>query len=161
MSFEANAVSGVVMRYLTTIESLSGLTAVCFASGGAGVVVAQRYNIFGIGVRAPAIGVVAGNYISGVLVPVVMQGPITVTASGLLASGADNRPLYLGSGGLIISQSGFVDGASSGHGAQPTDQASGMSGIYVQSLGVSISGGIWVQPGGIRSGLFSGGLTQY
>jgi hypothetical protein len=138
-------------------QAMSGVLAVTWGSGGCFVVPAERNS----GFRLPAIGVVAGNFVSGDLVPVVRRGVVSTANSGTIASGFPGRYLYVGSGGRIINQSGFMGGASSGHGAEPTPAGSGYSGALVQRIGVSVSGGIDVCIGEITSGLFSGFLGQY
>lgn len=149
--------SGCVIDWLACEQALSGLRAVAWGSGGCFVVAAERTS----GLRLPAIGVTVGQYVSGDVVSVVRRGLVRISFSGGIASGFPGRPLYVGSGGLVINQSGFMEGASSGHGAAPTLVGSGLSGILVQQIGVAISGGLDVQVGEARSGLISGLLGQY
>lgn len=138
-------------------QDVSGVIAVAWDSGSIGVVPAQRTS----GLRLPAVGVVLGSHLSGALATVITRGLVTTTNSGAVASGFAGRPLYVGSGGLVINFSGFMDGASSGHGAAPTAAGSGYSGALVQPLGLAISGGVYVQLGEVRSGLLSGLLGQF
>lgn len=149
--------SGCVTDLFFCEAAISGIVAVAWGSGGCFLVPAQRAS----GLRLPAVGVVAGNFASGANVPVIRQGLVTTALSGLIASGFPGQPLYVGSGGLIINQSGFCGGASSGQGAAPTAAGSGYSGALVQQVGVSVSGGIDVFLGEARSGLISGLLGQY
>lgn len=149
--------SGTVVDLIACEQLISGLLAVAWGSGGCFVVPAERTS----GLRSFVIGACAGTFASGDVVPVVRQGILSTSASGTIASGFFGRFLYLGSGGLIINQSGFMDGASSGHGAQPTAAGSGYSGAMVVPMGISVSGGIDVRIGELRSGLFSGGGGQY
>lgn len=149
--------SGTVIDFLACEQDISGVIAVAWGSGACFVVPAERKS----GLRVPAIGVVAGNFASGAIVPVVRQGIVHATASGAIASGFLGGHLYLGSGGLIINQSGYMEGSSSGHGAAPTDALSGYSGALVQSLGISVSGGIDIHLKDLRSGLLSGLGSQY
>lgn len=150
--------SGTTVDYFNCEQAISGIRAVTWGSGGCFIVPAERAS----GLRLPAIGVVAGNFASGASVPVIRKGRIGYTFSGAVASGFPNRFLYVGSGGLLINQSGFMGGASSGQGAAPTDAATGYSGALVQRIAVSISGGVDVLVDGlITSGLFSGLLGQF
>jgi len=150
--------SGCVIDYYACEQAVSGVIAVAWGSGGCFVVPAQRSS----GLRLPSIGVVAGNFVSGDIVPVVRHGRILSSPSGTLASGFFGKFLYVGSGGLLINQSGFMEGTSSGHGAGPTAAGSGYSGSLVQRIGVSVSGGIDVLIDvNITSGLHSGFLGQY
>lgn len=149
--------SGTVIDFVACEQAISGIRAVAWGSGGCFVVAAERTS----GLRLPAIGVVAGNFVSGDVVPVVRRGIVRIAASGTIASGFPGRNLYVGSGGLIINQSGFMAGASSGEGAAPTAAGSGYSGALVQVVGISVSGGIDVWFGEPRSGLISGLLGQY
>lgn len=149
--------SGCVIDLIPCEEAISGVRAVAWGSGGCFVVNAQRHS----GLRMPAIGVVAGNFASGDVVPVVRAGIVGYTFSGAVASGFPGQFVYVGSGGLVINQSGFMAGASSGLGAAPTPAGSGGSGYWVQRIGVSISGGLHVLPdSNLHSGLISGLLSQ-
>lgn len=152
-----NLNSGCVIDFIACEQAVSGIIAVAWGSGKCFVVPAER----GSGLRLPAIGIVAGNFVSGAIVPVVRRGLVRGVTSGVMASGLLPIYLYLGSGGLIIDQSGFHEGLSSGHGAAPTAAGSGYSGALVQRLGSPISGGIDVQIGELTSGLFSGLLGQF
>lgn len=146
--------SGSVIDYVACEAAISGIIAVVWGSGGCFVVPAERAS----GLRLPAIGVVAGNFVSGDIVPVVRAGLAHIAASGAIASGARGL-LYVGSGGLIVNQSGFMGGASSGQGAQPIAENSGS---LVQRIGMAVSGGIDVRLDTfLSSGLFSGGLGQW
>lgn len=149
--------SGCVVDYFACEEAISGVRAVAWGSGGCFLVNAQR----GSGLRLPAVGVAVGNYASGAVVSVITKGLVGVAFSGGAASGFFGSYLYVGSGGLLINQSGFMGGSSSGQGAAPTPAASGYSGSMVQPVGVSVSGGLFVQVGEIRSGLLSGLLGAY
>lgn len=136
---------------MTTAELISGLKAVTIASGdGSTIVRAERQS----GLRLPAIGVTSVGGVSGARVVVVWHGPISHASSGMIASGFHGENLFVGSGGLIINQSGFHGGASSG--------APFLSGSLCQRLGYAISGGIFVQVDRTpTSGLYSGLLGQY
>lgn len=149
--------SGCVVDYIACEEAISGVRAVAWGSGGCFLVNAQRTS----GLRSPAIGVAVGNYVSGDVVTVVRRGLVRHASSGTIASGFFGRYLYCGSGGLIINQSGFMGGTSSGEGAAPTAAGSGYSGALVQRVGVSVSGGIDVNVEELTSGLISGHLGQY
>lgn len=138
-------------------QAVSGLIAVAWGSGGCFVVPAERAS----GLRSKVVGVVLGTHASGAEVTVIQNGFVRPSFSGGIASGFPGRLLYLGSGGLVINQSGFMDGASSGHGAAPTVHTSGHSGVMVVPVGVAISGGLYVQIGEARSGLLSGELGQW
>jgi hypothetical protein len=121
-------------------ETISGLVAVAFGSGGTSIVRAQP----GSGLRMPAIGISVTNVLSGALCPVVIIGKVMVSWSGGIAgSGVYGicRTAYVGSGGLILNSSGYVTGASSGGGPAQTDT----SGRCVQRVGQFISGGLFVQ----------------
>ena len=149
--------SGTVIDLVACEMALSGIRAVAWGSGGCFVVTAERTS----GLRLPSIGVVAGNFVSGDVVPVVRRGMVRSASSGVIASGFFGQFLYVGSGGLIINQSGFMEGASSGQGAAPTPAGSGYSGALVQRIGVAISGGIDVFGEALTSGLISGHLSQF
>ena len=150
--------SGTVIDLYACEMALSGVRAVAWGSGGCYVVAAERTS----GLRLPAIGVVAGNFVSGDVVPVVRRGIVGTASSGAIASGFPGRFLYVGSGGLIINQSGYMGGTSSGEGAAPTPAGSGYSGALVQRIGVAVSGGIDVfVDSQLTSGLLSGHLGQY
>lgn len=147
--------SGTVVDLIASEQAISGIVAVAWGSGGCFVVPAERQS----GFRLPAIGVVAGNFVSGDIVPVVRRGIVTGAASGLLASGC-SKYLYVGSGGLLVNLSGFMGGTSSGVGPNPT-VTGGVSGQLVQRIGVAVSGGIDVNVGEVTSGLLSGSLGAY
>lgn len=151
--------SGCVIDILPCEQAISGIIAVAWGSGGCFVVPAERQS----GLRLPAIGVVFGNFASGAFVPVVRRGLVTTSLSGLIASGQPGWPAYVGSGGLIVNQSGFGAGPSSGAGPNPSLAAgAGMSGALVQRIGEFVSGGIDVCPDtNLASGLSSGLLGQY
>lgn len=149
--------SGTVVDLIACEQAISGVIAVAWGSGGCFVVPAERRS----GLRTPAIGVVAGNFASGDIVPVVRRGWVRTAASGAIASGQFGRHLYLGSGGLIVNQSGYMAGASSGTGPNPVLNTGEISGSLVQRVGVSISGGIDVNIGEVTSGLLSGQLGQW
>lgn len=148
--------SGCVVDFFPCEQDMSGVVAVAWGSGGCAVVPAERAS----GLRLPAVGVVAGSFVSGDTVPVVRRGRVGDPGSGTVASGGRGL-LYVGSGGLIVNQSGFMGGASSGAGPGGCAFASGLSGSLTQSVGVRVSGGIDVQIGEPRSGLISGLLGQY
>lgn len=148
---------GAVIEPFQCGQDVSGVIAVALDSGGCTVVPAERQS----GLRLPAFGVVAGMHLSGAVALVVTRGVVAVPNSGTVASGFPGRPLYVGSGGLLINQSGFMAGASSGHGAAPTAAGSGHSGALVQAVAIALSGTIYVNPGEARSGLISGLLGQY
>lgn len=124
-----------IQMWFNTAELISGVKAVALASGSGDTIVrAERQS----GLRLPAIGVTVSGNVSGGAALVVMEGPVYGGVSGMLASGFNGQALYVGSGGLIVNKSGFMDGASSG---APT-----LSGSAVQMIGVAISGGIEVEP---------------
>lgn len=138
----------VLAEWYICAETISGMKAVCFASGdGDSVVRAERQS----GLRLPAIGVTISGAVSGTACVVVILGRITGgAASGAVASGFHGRPLYVGSGGHLVNASGFMGGTSSG---APT-----LSGSMVQRVGIAISGGIFVNcdvtiTSGLQSGL--------
>ncbi len=125
---------GIVNLY-TTAELISGLKAVAIASGTGGTIVrAERQS----GFRLPAIGVTRSGAASGTACEVVVYGTVLENVSGMIPSGFAGQTLFVGSGGLIVSKSGFMDGASSG---APT-----LSGSAVQMIGIAISGGLIVAP---------------
>lgn len=106
--------------FLAAGELISGLKAVCLLSNGAlGLAMA------GSGLRLPAIGVVASNYVSGASAQYFWGGNVGAN-SGLAAgwSGMQGKHLYAGSGGQVVIQSGLLSGAS------------------WQRLGVATSGGL-------------------
>lgn len=119
-----------------TAELISGVKAIAYASGATAIVRAERNS----GLRLPAIGVTYSGAVSGTIAVFVRYGVVPAGVSGMIASGFHSRLLYVGSGGLIVNQSGFMDGASSGAG--PTQATT--SGSAVQSLGIAVSGGIFV-----------------
>mgnify|MGYP003346441343 FL=1 len=114
-------------------ELISGIKAVCMGSGGV-ILRAERAS----GLRLPAIGVTMSGALSGTVCTVVSYGRIFNTASGMLASGFEGNLLFVGSGGCVVNTSGFVEGLSSG--------APFLSGDMQQSIGISVSGGIFVMP---------------
>jgi hypothetical protein len=122
---------------MTTIypagELISGIKAVCIGSGGV-ILRAERAS----GLRLPAIGVTMSGSLSGAVCTVVSYGRIFNTASGMIASGFEGGLLYVGSGGCIVNRSGFVEGLSSG--------APFLSGDMQQSIGIYVSGGMFVMP---------------
>jgi hypothetical protein len=130
-------------------ELISGLKAVAFdRSGGIfqpSIVRAERQS----GARLPAIGVTISGAFSGQIASVVVRGFVAAGVSGMIASGMTGIPLYVGSGGLIVNQSGFMGGASSG--------APFLSGSAVQYLGQYVSGNVmYVNPEPYpRSGLIT------
>lgn len=119
--------------FLPAGETISGFSAVCLLSGGFSLGLAMA----GSGLRLPAIGIVASNYLSGVSAQYFWQGKIGVN-SGLDAgwSGIISRHLYVGSGGRVVNFSGV--------------QTSGMS---CQRVGVGLSGGVQIS---IQLGITSG-----
>ena len=129
---QINAIN-TVFDYFMAGELLSGITAVCLASGNL-VRRAERAS----GLRLPAIGVLNGTLLSGTYGAIVSYGPVTRTNSGVIASGFQGRPLYVGSGGRIVNLSGFMGGTSSG--------APFLSGDMQQQIGIAISGGLFVMP---------------
>ncbi len=126
-----------IKRVYVTEEAMSGVLAVALGRSGGGfsIVRAERQS----GLRMPAIGVVYSGALSGQSCEVCILGTVYVTHSGGIASGFHGNPLYVGSGGLIVNLSGFCAGASSGPGVGT------FSGSYIQMLGQSVSGGIYVQ----------------
>jgi hypothetical protein len=133
--------------YFVFQELCSGIKAVCIASGSR-VVRAQRAS----GMRLPAIGVTSGTVNSGSTGRVYYYGYVGrvgsfAANSGLYngISGFQGQPLYVGSGGNIVNQSG-MRGASSG--------APFISGNMQQQIGIAMSGGLFVMPSPriVRSG---------
>jgi hypothetical protein len=121
-------------------EAISGLVAVAIGSGGVGLVRAQP----GSGLRMPAVGISVLNVVSGATAQFIANGKLLVSASGAIAgSGFNglNALAYVGSGGLLLTKSGYVTGASSGGGPG----VAGTSGRVTQRVGVWISGGILVK----------------
>ena len=114
-------------------ELISGIKAVCMGSGGV-VFRAERAS----GLRLPAIGVTMSGALSGTACTVVSYGRIFNSASGMLASGFEGNALYVGSGGIVVSTSGFTLGGTLG--------AAFLSGDMQQIIGVSVSGGMFVMP---------------
>lgn len=122
-----------IIQVFTTAELISGVKAVALASGSGNTIVrAERQS----GLRLPAIGVTRSGATSGNTCDVVMFGYVGSTTSGSVISGFHGRPLYVGSGGFIVNQSGYRVGPASG---APT-----LSGSAVQMIGIKISGGIFV-----------------
>lgn len=151
--------SGAVVTYARGVlddlrlagQAISGVIAVALGSGGQYVVPAERAS----GLRLPAVGVNVTNAASGSAVTFATQGFVPTPNSGTVASGRDGF-LYVGSGGLILNQSGYMGGSSSGPGP------GGLSGTLVQRIGWATSGGIYVLVDThITSGLYSGLLGQY
>lgn len=99
-------------------------------SGKLTVVPAERQS----GLRLPCIGVMASGAASGDFALIVTQG--FVQQNHFIASGFTGQPLYVGSGGFIVTQSG-IGGLFSG----PLQ----ISGSVIQRVGVCISGGMLVQ----------------
>lgn len=131
-------------------QTLSGTLAVALSSGGSALVTAERQS----GLRLPAIGITIENVVSGANCRFVRFGIIPVAHSGGFASGFPGQWLYVGSGGLLVNQSGFMGGGSSG---APT-----LSGSLVQRVALAMSGQIMVSIGGEpTSGLLSGLLGQF
>lgn len=149
--------SGCVVDFFVCEQAISGIRAVAWGSGGCSIVLAERHS----GLRLPAFGIAAGNYVSGDSVPVVTAGFVGCTFSGGVASGQFGRLLYVGSGGLLVNLSGYMEGASSGTGPNPVANTGEISGCLVQPVAVSVSGGVYVRIGDPRSGLLSGLLGQY
>lgn len=106
-------ISGVKAVALSTDVSINGF-----------IVRAERQS----GGRLPVIGVTISGAASGQSCTVVTQGFVPDYASGMMASGATGRIMYVGSGGLIVNTSGFGAGASSG--------AHLLSGSVAQKVGV-------------------------
>lgn len=137
-----NVASGVVTQGRRVLDetrpagqAVSGVLAVALGSGGGFWVPAERQS----GARLPALGVNLTNAASGSLVTVCLYGFVPAPASGSFASG-DRRPLWVGSGGLLVNLSGFMAGASSGPGV------GAFSGSHVQQVGLAVSGGVFVRP---------------
>ena len=141
----SGADAGRLVRWFAAAELISGLKAVTLASGSTSVVRAERQS----GLRLPALGVTVSGAASGQSCEVVLLGPVTHPASGMLASGFHGLPLYVGSGGLLVGRSGLA-GASSGPGV------GAFSGSLIQPVGLAVSGGIWVCPGPVRLAPVSG-----
>ena len=128
--------------YFRAGELISGgIRAVCIASGSL-----LRRAECGSGLRLPAIGVVYSGILSGQTGTVYTFGNVRVPgltlaqSSGLNngISGFQGRPLYVGSGGRIVNQSGFWVGG--------VQQPPFLSGNMQQQIGIAISGGIFVMP---------------
>jgi len=128
-----NAQSWMVEQ-IATVETVSGVRAVCLTSGGV-VAIANAAS----GLLLPAIGVVVGLYSSGAAAEVFRFGKF-ITTSGLDAtwSGMAGKLLYVGSGGIVVTQSGLL------------------SGMGWQKLGVAYSGGMFVD---VDLTVLSGGYT--
>jgi len=128
--------------YFRAGELISGgIRAVCIASGSL-----IRRAECGSGLRLPAIGVVYSGILSGqtgiiyTFGNVRVPGLTLVQSSGLNngISGFQGQPLYVGSGGRIVNQSGFWVGG--------VQQPPFLSGNMQQQIGIAISGGIFVMP---------------
>lgn len=132
-----NATALNAYRLLTSVynagELISGIKAVCMGSGGV-ILRAERAS----GLRLPAIGVTMSGALSGNACAVVSYGRIFNSASGMVASGFEGNLIYVGSGGHLVNLSGFMGGSASG--------APFLSGNMMQSIGVSVSGGVFVMP---------------
>ena len=114
---------------------ISGVKAVASASGGATIVLANAAS----GLRLPAIGVVTSNFVSGATAQVFFVGAMTVpSALDATWSGMANKPLWVGSGGMVTILSGLL------------------SGMGYQKVGVAFSGGIMIMP---SPTVLSGGYT--
>lgn len=118
------------------VETVSGQCPVCILSGGF-IGVANG----GSGLRMPAIGVAAGNYLSGANVQIIFTGKLLLT-SGMyqLWSGQYGVPLYVSKSGGLITPVAGITGVST----------------QKQRVGWAISGGLLVQVGGV---LLSGNMT--
>lgn len=166
-TFRGSLASGMVSTYsrndyedsFVANEAISGLVAVALDSGGINVVRAQP----GSGLRMPAIGVSVTNVVSGAICPFISFGKILISASGAIAGSGFagvQRMAYVGSGGLLLTLSGYVAGASSGGGPA----VAGTSGRIVQRVGVFISGGVLIDVDqAMTSGLIGlpGGAPSY
>ena len=128
--------------YFRAGELISGgIRAVCIASGSL-----IRRAECGSGLRLPAIGVVYSGILSGQTGIIYTFGNVRVPgltlaqSSGLNngISGFQGQPLYVGSGGRIVNQSGFWVGG--------VQQPPFLSGNMQQQIGIAISGGIFVMP---------------
>jgi hypothetical protein len=117
----------VIDDSFATAEIVSGFRAVCLTQSGL-IAIAQA----GSGLRMPAVGVAINNYLSGATATVYMAGKIMAT-SGMAAgwSGKVGFPIYLGSGGKFV-----VSGQLT-------------SGQNWQSMGYTISGGLYVNCGAL------------
>ena len=142
--------SRIITTNFNAGELISGIKAVCMGSGGV-ILAAQA----GSGLRLPAIGVTMSGALSGTLCTVVSYGRIFNSASGMISSGFDGTLLYVGGNiasgpnpvGYVVSRSGFTNAAG-------VLQAPFNSGEMQQSIGISVSGGMFVMPNlcVIRSG---------
>lgn len=134
-------------------ELISGVKAVAFSTDSpinGFVVRAERQS----GGRLPVIGVTVSGAASGQACTVVARGFIADYASGMMASGATGRIMYVGSGGLIVNTSGFAGGASSG-GHLISGSVAQKVGVYMVD-GSGLVRGIMVNPSPeITSGVLS------
>lgn len=122
----------MVQFNLANVETVSGVKAVVVTSGGA-----LALAMAGSGLRLPAIGVAENNGLSGEVNRVVQVGRLSTTFDATW-SGMAGKPLYVGSGGMIVTQSGLI------------------SGMSWQKLGVAFSGGIFVN---VNQSITSGAIT--
>jgi hypothetical protein len=130
-----------IFDYFVFQEQCSGIKAVCITSGSR----ISRAQC-GSGLRLPAIGVTSGNVASGAIGRVYYYGYVGLTQSGQIASGFQGQPLYVGSGGIIVNQSGRNIGG--------VLNAPFLSGNMQQQIGIAMSGGLFVMPSPriVRSG---------
>lgn len=118
---------------MITGEIVSGVRAVAIDSNSnlGGIVISHP----GSGLRTPAIGVVADNYLSGQLAKVVMMGRINTTAASIGdLSGREGNPVWVGSGGQLVRLATYA------------------SGQLAQRIGIIISGGVIVYQWSVSSG---------
>jgi hypothetical protein len=123
----------IIFNTFTTGQDISGFKAVAFNSGGSNIVQAERSS----GLRMPAFGISIDNVLSGSTCRVVRMGRIIPGVSGIISSGFVNTMIYVGSGGNLVSFSGW-NGTGVGPGA------AGASGMLIQRIGLNTSGGIEV-----------------
>lgn len=120
---------------IATTEQVSGFKAVCLTSGGF-IALAMA----GSGLRLPAIGIVDLDFVSGATAYVI-RGDRVMVRSGLDStwSGMAGKHLYVGSGGMVVTQSGLQSGAG------------------WQSVGTAVSGGLLVN---VSQVILSGAYTS-
>jgi hypothetical protein len=95
----------------------------------------------------PVVGICASNYVSGSQMLVQVNGAVQAYFSGDTTwSGMAGKPLYVGSGGIICTQSGLLSGmgwqgmgtATSGGFAINIDAQIRFSGVQLPMLGAGV-----------------------